>query len=1608
MTSYGGRSLAGQVPLGIHKRLGQLASDDLILWVTSPVQKRVLVQVDHPETGPRKITVAHCLRTASRIPMAALDPAFRRIIRPRGPIRKRQGAGLSKDLLSRLAEGGLEAAGPSPKPAGTDVARLLGPRIEVASLGLDFGTVEIGKSLERSTEIRNAGKSDLTIINVTRVEGTSHEFSTTGTFPLVIAAGRSETLRVSYTPWNLGPDTGALVIESNDPDTPGVQLDLIGSGGPPPSPKICIDPETRLLNFGPVPRETLARSYANIHNCGAAELVVSDIALAAASSLQFAWTVSAARIPFTILAGRSETVTLTCQPTFLGNYSGTLTITSNDPLENRADIGLTVEVVEEVVPHDGPVATDPGKGLTALGHGTRTPPSNVKQAFVKAIRETVLPALDPERTVVERVGKRVGLSSQFAQRLKGKAGRDPLDEILAAPSFPQPMYEPLRDMAHNLLLPGVERVPQNTIGILQANRRFLESYMCGLNHEFAGELLWRGYPTDQRGSYFRQFWDISEYVARQKELDALLKAWLRERNINSLDELDRAEKERQILRLASGDVGDLSVLSDQELNDRLVEVIQQSCLEEKLRDVKLLTQWNGNALGHNKCRTGNELVLVIRGDLLRRFPDALIYAIKAVKRCEESVPGLPEFVGPDEQQERIFPVFGAALPPDLTFLGFPFAADVARGNEQDPGVYFVLEERVGRTRFGLDDGVPELFETWDDLSWSHFGLQEAVGKYLDSGTITNQPPLNDSRVWNDNDGSGMPQSSSATRAWITFQKPARVAVHARQMLSEPTIRNIQPRSGQQDSTLIATITGQALVGATDVRFSGSGVTAQVLPGSTSTELKLEVNVAWWAPIGPRNFTVNTPLGVAQSPETDAFAVTLAPSIITRVQALNDTTVKIVLEKPAFQFPERLADAGPYALISPESLLGSPESIAVHPVGTGPYVFTRWRPGEDITLSRNIEYCGTQASIPEIRFQFLSSDALGRKLEAEDIDMCDTQDRELATMAAEMGWNVFLLDTFYMDQNVFLIYRPEIIGNFISPTGVHLEFARSSHGSNVLRYGCLAEPTTFDPLLMQDSTSLKIASQMLEGLTGYRPGQTTVDRVLARGWDMSMDGKEWIFYLRRDVIFHDGRPFDAHAVVVNFKRHMACPSVERIMPESGMQGTEASSAVISGLHLDGATAVVFSGTGVTSEVLPGGTEVNLPLTIVIAVDAPPGDRTFQITTPRGVGDSADFGVVFTVTQASVKPTITDLSPRTAMQGSRFTVTISGKGLAGATQVRFSGEGVTAGKPWGTDVELQAEVTIEWWAQSGMRSFTVVTPAGTARSPDDLAFSVTLHAPLIITEAAALDDYTVKVLLNRSEFSFVERLTNLGPYAQVSPLMLQKPAGEIAAHPVGTGPFVFQEWVPGSHVLLARNDTYWRQKPSFEQLIFRFVGETAVLLTELLSGDIDICDIADEKTAGEAAKAGLNVTRVGNFYGSQGVFVISRPEITGNVLSPRGIHLEFAESSEGSRTLRYGCLAEPTTFDPLLMQDSASLKIASQVLESLMGYRPGQANMVPTLARSADTSPDAKEWYFNLCQEILFHDGSPFTADAVVANLTRQPARPVARRGHNRTTSRESLS
>jgi peptide/nickel transport system substrate-binding protein len=63
-------------------------------------------------------------------------------------------------------------------------------------------------------------------------------------------------------------------------------------------------------------------------------------------------------------------------------------------------------------------------------------------------------------------------------------------------------------------------------------------------------------------------------------------------------------------------------------------------------------------------------------------------------------------------------------------------------------------------------------------------------------------------------------------------------------------------------------------------------------------------------------------------------------------------------------------------------------------------------------------------------------------------------------------------------------------------------------------------------------------------------------------------------------------------------------------------------------------------------------------------------------------------------------------------------------------------------------------------------------------------------------------------------------------------------EFRTAPIGSGPFKFQEWVKGSHIVLVRNENYWKPgKPYLDKIVFKFITDPAALLAALIAGDVD---------------------------------------------------------------------------------------------------------------------------------------------------------------------------
>jgi hypothetical protein len=437
----------------------------------------------------------------------------------------------------------------------------------------------------------------------------------------------------------------------------------------------------------------------------------------------------------------------------------------------------TPDIVDDIPPHPGFVLTEPGialvpaTGAADTAEGTRfkvalrdlfTLTETARKAApivpavamnVGAVTRTTLAALDPRITVVRRIGTSITIPPRIRDQLPER-----FVEAMAYPQFDTPMYGPLVTQSSELLLPNIQYVEQNSISLLETNQRFIEAYMVGLNHEFGRELLWREYPTDQRGSYFRQFWDVSSF-----------------------------------LDLATGDA---------------------EALKEKLRDIPPLHLWSrASALGDHDNREApgeneQEVVLTIRGELLKKYPTAVIYARRAAWRTspdgsiDKTQPrDMEELTAAEEAAPPVSklrtPLYEAKVEPDIYFFGFDLTVLEAKGESadapDDPGWFFVIEERPGEPRFGFDidqDGAPGgAKHLWNDVSWTDVGV--ADGEILPAlpqpGIILTAPPAGsppedvrqhqeDVQIkWDD-------QVSAAELTYILYQVPVRVAVHASEML----------------------------------------------------------------------------------------------------------------------------------------------------------------------------------------------------------------------------------------------------------------------------------------------------------------------------------------------------------------------------------------------------------------------------------------------------------------------------------------------------------------------------------------------------------------------------------------------------------------------------------------------------------------------------------------------------------------------------------------------------------------------------------------------------------------------------------------------------------
>lgn len=250
--------------------------------------------------------------------------------------------------------------------------------------------------------------------------------------------------------------------------------------------------------------------------------------------------------------------------------------------------------------------------------------------------------------------------------------------IKAYPIFPEPTYYYLRDIADEFILPGIEELPDDTISMFKGNPAFIESYLCGMNTEMGRELLWREYPTDQRGAYFKKFWDSSTSA--------------------------------------------------------------EDIVKDNFFDVQSIHCWN-NELGKNHMVSadgkskGDLLFFAIKGDLMKLYPDTSFTLEKAECRYEKNKSLEFRLDASASKEDVLHPVSQGFVRDDVYVVGFQIKSDEALGcppkkekQWEKCGYMLVFEKAKENIEFvSQDDNTAECSALY---AKNHLDQTSRVGKHV--------------------------------------------------------------------------------------------------------------------------------------------------------------------------------------------------------------------------------------------------------------------------------------------------------------------------------------------------------------------------------------------------------------------------------------------------------------------------------------------------------------------------------------------------------------------------------------------------------------------------------------------------------------------------------------------------------------------------------------------------------------------------------------------------------------------------------------------------------------------------------------------------------------
>lgn len=115
-------------------------------------------------------------------------------------------------------------------------------------------------------------------------------------------------------------------------------------------------------------------------------------------------------------------------------------------------------------------------------------------------------------------------------------------------------------------------------------------------------------------------------------------------------------------------------------------------------------------------------------------------------------------------------------------------------------------------------------------------------------------------------------------------------------------------------------------------------------------------------------------------------------------------------------------------------------------------------------------------------------------------------------------------------------------------------------------------------------------------------------------------------------------------------------------------------------------------------------------------------------------------------------------------------------------------------------------------------------------------------LQVKKAEVLDKYTFRVTYGKP---FAPALSSWGNLVVLPKHLLEGKdvtKSPLTRNPVGMGPYILKNWIPGQEVMLYSNHDYFEGRPYINEYVYRVIPDRATMFLELQTGGIDLMDLS----------------------------------------------------------------------------------------------------------------------------------------------------------------------